>query len=149
MYFSRNSGTINKIVLCVMYSSDIGGILMAENKQYITQIQENGTVMISEDVIAAIVEHAVSEVEGVIGLNVKPGADIADLIGKKSWGKGMKINISADDTVSIDCNVTVGYGQSVVTVAKALQDGITNAVESMAGVKIAAVNVNVCGIARQ
>ena len=121
---------------------------MAENKQYITQIQENGTVMISEDVIAAIVEHAVSEVEGVIGLNVKPGADIADLIGKKSWGKGMKINISADDTVSIDCNVTVGYGQSVVTVAKALQDGITNAVESMAGVKIAAVNVNVCGIAR-
>ena len=36
---------------------------MAENKQYITQAQENGTVMISEDVIATIVTHAVVDVE--------------------------------------------------------------------------------------
>ncbi len=122
---------------------------MADNKQYITQVQENGNVMIFEDVIAAIVEHAVSEVEGVVGLNVKPGADIAELIGKKSWGKGMKITIGADDSVSIDCNVNVGYGQSVVSVANAVQEAICSAVESMAGVKIAAVNVNVCGIVRQ
>ena len=122
---------------------------MAENKQYITQTQENGTVMISEDVIAAIVEHAVADVEGVVGLNVKPGADIAELIGKKSWGRGMKISFSADDKVSIDCNITVSYGQSVVAVAKAVQEAITNAVESMAGVAIASVNVNICGIVRQ
>ena len=31
---------------------------MAEYKQYITQIQENGSVMISEDVVATIVAHA-------------------------------------------------------------------------------------------
>ena len=37
---------------------------MAENKQYITQAQENGSVMISEDVIATIVEQAIAEVEG-------------------------------------------------------------------------------------
>ena len=122
---------------------------MAENKQYITQVQENGTVMISEDVIAAIVEHAVTEVEGVIGLTSKPGADIAELIGKKNWGKGLKIAIGEDDKVSIDCNITVAYGQSVVAVAGAVQDAITTAVESMAGVSIAAVNVNVCGIVRQ
>ena len=122
---------------------------MAESKQYITQMQENGSVMISEDVIAAIVAHAVSDVEGVVGLNVKPGADIIDMIGKKNWGKGMKIVIGEQDELYIDCNVTVSYGQSVVGVAKAVQDAISNAVESMAGVKIAAVNVNVCGIVRQ
>ena len=122
---------------------------MAESKQYITQAQENGSVMISEDVIATIVAHAVSEVEGVVGLNVKPGADIADLIGKKNWGKGMKIFIGENDEISIDCNVTVCYGQSVVAVAKAVQDAVTGALESMAGVTISAVNVNVCGIVRQ
>ena len=122
---------------------------MAENKQYITQVQENGTVMISEDVISAIVEHAVTEVEGVIGLTSKPGADIAELIGKKKWGKGLKIAIGEDDKVCIDCNINVAYGQSVVAVAGAVQDAITTAVESMAGVSIAAVNVNVCGIVRQ
>ena len=122
---------------------------MAENKQYITQKQENGTVLISEDVIVTIIAHAVEEVEGVVGLNVKPGADIVELIGKKNWGKGLKITIGEEDELTVDCNITVAYGQSVVSVAKAVQDAVTNALESMAGVKIAAVNVNVCGIVRQ
>ena len=122
---------------------------MAENKQYITQVQENGSVMISEDVIATIVAHAACEVEGVVGLSVKTGADIAELIGKKNWGKGVKIVISEDNKLSIECNITINYGQSVVTVAKAAQDAICSAVESMTGVEILNVNVNVCGIVRQ
>lgn len=122
---------------------------MAETKQYITQNQENGTVMISEDVIATIVTHAVVDVDGVVGLDIKPGADIAELIGKKNWGKGVKITISEDDELSIDCNITVAYGHSVVDVAKAAQDAINSAVESMTGAAISAVNVNVCGIVRQ
>ena len=122
---------------------------MAENKQYITQVQENGTVLISEDVIATIVAHAVEEVEGVIALNAKPAADIIELIGKKGWGKGLKITIGEDDALDIDCNITVAYGYSVVTVANSVQEAVTTALESMAGVKINAVNVNVCGIIRQ
>ena len=121
---------------------------MAENKQYVAQVQDNGAVMISEDVIATIVAHAVEEVEGIVGLNVKPGADIIEMIGKKSWAKGLKISIAEDNSLSVDCNVTVAYGHSVVAVAKAVQDAVTNALESMAGVAITAVNVNVCGIVR-
>ena len=100
---------------------------MAENKQYVTQAQDNGAVMISEDVIATIVAHAVEEVEGIVGLNVKPGADIIEMIGKKNWGKGLKIVISEDDSLIIDCNVNVAYGYSVVAVANAVQDSVTNA----------------------
>ena len=122
---------------------------MAENKQYITQLQENGSVMISEEVISTIVEHAVLDVEGIVSLSVKPGADIAEIIGKKSWAKGLKINISENDELSIDCNVVIAYGQSVVTVAKAVQEAVTGAIESMTGVKVSGVNVNVCGIVRQ
>ncbi len=122
---------------------------MAENKQYITKVHEQGTVMISEDVVGTIVAHAIEDVEGVVGLSTKPGADIADLIGKKNWGKGLKVVISEDDTIAIDCNVTVAYDQSVVAVAKAVQEAVTAAVESMTGVKVSAVNVNVCGIVRQ
>ena len=122
---------------------------MAENKMYVTQIQENGSVLISEDVITTIVVHAIEEVEGVVGLNAKPGADIVEMIGKKNWGKGLKISIGDEDAITVDCNITVAYGQSVVTVAGAVQTSVTNALESMAGVQIAAVNVNVCGIVRQ
>lgn len=122
---------------------------MAENKQYITQVRENGSIMISEDVIATIVARAVSDVEGVVNLSVKPGADIAELIGKKNWGKGVKVVITDEDELSIDCNVNVGYGQNVVTIAKQVQDAIYDAIENMTGVEIKSINVNVCGIVRQ
>ena len=122
---------------------------MADNKQYTTQIQENGTVMISEDVIATIVANAVKDVEGVAGLNVKPGADIAEMIAKKNWGKGMKITIGQDDKLFVDCNINVIYGQNVVSVATAVQEAVTAALESTTGVKVSEVNINVSGIVRQ
>lgn len=122
---------------------------MADNKQYISQDQEQGSVHISEDVIATIVANAVADVEGIVGLSVKPGADIADMIGKKNWGRGMKISIDENNALTIDCNVNIGYGVSVVNVAKSVQDAVTAAVESTTGVKVTAVNINVCGIIRQ
>jgi uncharacterized alkaline shock family protein YloU len=61
----------------------------------------------------------------------------------------MKITIGENDELYIDCNVNVGYGQSVVTVAKSVQDAVTAALVSTAGVTVATVNVNVCGIIRQ
>ena len=115
---------------------------MAEYKQYITQVQENGNVMISEDVIATIVENTLTEVEGV----VKGGADV---VGKKSWGKGIRIAIAEDNSLTIGCNIIVGYGESVINVAKAVQESITMAVESVTGVTVSDVNVNVCGIVRK
>ena len=115
---------------------------MAEYKQYITQIQENGNVMISEDVIATIVEQTLTEVDGV----VKGGADV---VGKKSWGKGLRIAIAEDNSLSIGCNVIVAYGQSVLEVAKSVQASVANAVESVTGVTVKDVSVNVCGIAKK
>ena len=115
---------------------------MAENKQYITQIQEGGNVMISEDVVATIVEHTLTEVDGV----VKGGSEV---IGKKSWGKGLRIAIAEDNSVSIGCNVIVNYGESVVDVAKSIQEAVSTAVESVTGVSVKDVHVNVCGIVRK
>ena len=122
---------------------------MADNKTYITHTQEYGAVMISEDVISTIVTHAIGDVEGVVSLSTKPGADIAELIGKKNWGKGMKITIGDDDVLFVDCNIVVAYGQSVVAVAKAVQESVTAALESTTGVKVGKVNVNVCGITQK
>ena len=122
---------------------------MAENKQYITQAQENGSVLISEDVIMDIVSLSVAEVEGVAGVSTKPGADSVELIGVKNWGRGLKVTIREDEQLIVDCNVNVKYGYSVVEVAQAVQDAVSSAIESMTNIKAAAVNVNVCGIVRQ
>lgn len=122
---------------------------MAENKQYITQVQDNGRVMISEDVIATIALQALTDIEGFVGLSVKPGADIIDMLSKKNWGKGLKVTIGEADELNIECNALISYGASVVNVAKALQDAIISAISSMTGVTAVTVNINVCGIVRQ
>ena len=110
---------------------------MADNKQYITNTQDNGSVLISEDVISTIVTRAAEEVEGVAGLS--NGA-------KKTWGKTVKIIITEENQLFIDCNINVNYGQSVVKVATAVQEAISAAIYSMTGIKVSSVNVNVCGI---
>ena len=121
---------------------------MAENKQYIEKVQDDGTVLISEDVVSNIVAQAMKDVEGVVALSQKAGVEIVDLISKKNWGKSIKIEISDDNKVSISCGILIGYGQSVVTVAQAVQSAVSAALESTTGVKVSGVNVNVCGIVR-
>lgn len=122
---------------------------MADNKQYITHVKDGGSIQISEDVISTIVLQSLNDIEGYAGTTVKPGADIVELIGKKNWGKGVKVTITEDDSVCIDCNVLISYGHSVVAVATAIQESVANAVRSMTGVTSVNINVNVCGIVRQ
>ena len=94
-----------------------------------------------------------TELKAVITVNAKSASakEVGALIIKNAASvcDGYKVTIGEDDALTVDCNITVAYGQSVVSVAGAVQAAVTNALESMAGVKIAAVNVNVCGIIRQ
>ena len=122
---------------------------MAENKQYIINPQENGCIMISEDVISKIVLQAMTDVEGYVSAGAKPGMDIIELIGRKNWGKGVKVTVGEDNQLCVDCNVIVSYGSNVMSVATAIQEAAVSALASMVGLEMVSVNVNVCGIARQ
>ncbi len=122
---------------------------MAEMKQYVMQSQENGAVLISEDVIATIATNTISDMEGVVGLCIKQGRDLSDVLSKKNRNRGLVISIDQDNAATIDCNVNIEFGQTVVTVAQNIQTAVTAAIESATGIKVNAVNVNVCGIIRQ
>lgn len=117
---------------------------MSENKEYISQELENGSIQISEDVIVSIAAMAAQEVEGVYGLGGS-GSDLAKLT-KKSVGKDVRVEISDADEISIDCYIIVLYGHSVVDVAKAVQEAVASAVESTTGRAVKDVNVSVGGI---
>ena len=120
---------------------------MSENKEYISQIQEKGSLHISEEVIMSIAAMAALEVEGVSGLGVGRGSDIAEMLGKKNPGKGIRITIDEANSITVDCSIVVKMGQSVIDVAKAVQEAVTSSVESVTGLKIIEVNVTVAGVA--
>ncbi|MCD7859034.1 MAG: Asp23/Gls24 family envelope stress response protein [Firmicutes bacterium] len=119
---------------------------MADNK-YIIHEQENGSIRILEEVVAAIAAQAVREVEGVADSTAKSGADFV-MLGKKGSSKGVKVEIADGNEVRISCSILVEYGQSVPGVACAVQESVRSHVESMTGITLAAVNVNVSGIVR-
>jgi uncharacterized alkaline shock family protein YloU len=118
---------------------------MSDAKEYLVQPDEKGTVNISEEVVAAIAALAVSEVEGVYGLSSSFTADLAELLGKKNLAKGVKLSID-EKVVTVECFVVITYGFEIPTVAAGIQDSVITAIESMTGLKVAAVNVDICGI---
>lgn len=119
---------------------------MADLKEYLIQAEENGSIMISEEVIASIASIALREVEGVYGLSTSTSLDISSILGKKNFRKGISVSFK-EDGMEISCNLVVKMGSAVMTVAKAVQEAISEEITSMTGVRPSRVNVNVCGIA--
>ena len=120
---------------------------MAENKEYFTQEMENGSIQISEDVVASVTGMAVLEVDGVCGLSSSIGTDIAEMLGMKTLSKGVRLSTTETGALRIDCDVVSKFGQNIFELAKNVQENVKSSVESVTGLRVAEVNVTVCGIA--
>ena len=124
---------------------------MADNKEYMTLSEENGSIQIAEEVIAAIAVGAVREVEGVSGMMTNLGGSVTDLVNNKKnaqkGAKGVKIDMT-NEALILNLYLTVQYGHAIPEVAENAQKAVSAALESATGVAVDAVNVNVSGIAR-
>ena len=120
---------------------------MAENREYYSQTLENGSIQISDEVLASVAAAAVLEVEGVCGLSSSIGTDIAEMLGKKMLSKGVRLSGDESDALIIDCDVVAKFGTAVIELAKNVQSNVRSSVESITGMPVSQVNVNICGIA--
>ena len=121
---------------------------MSDNKEYVSCSEELGNVHISEEVLAAIAAAAALEVDGVSSLAANLGSDIAELLGKKNLTKGIHVK-TEENKVAVELSVLINYGHTIPEVGRAIQENVKNAVESMTGLDVDAVNVNVGGITLQ
>ena len=122
---------------------------MGESKEYMTLPEENGSINISEEVIAAIAVGAVREVEGVSGMMTNLGGSVTDLVTNKKnaqkGAKGVKIDMTGT-TLTLDLYLTVKYGFAIPEVAENAQKSVSSAVEAMTGCAVGTVNVHVGGV---
>ena len=121
---------------------------MGESKDYMTLPEQNGSVNIAKDGIAAVAVDAVREVEGVSGMMTSMGG-VMDLVDKKNAQKGLKgvrISVSEENQLTLDLYLTVNYGVSIPETAENAQKAVATAVEDMTGCKVSAVNVHVGGV---
>ena len=122
---------------------------MGESKEYMTLPEENGSINISEEVIAAIAVGAVREVEGVSGMMTNLGGSVTDLVNNRKnaqkGAKGVKIDMTGA-ALELDLYLTVQYGHPVTEVAENAQKAVIAAVEGMTGCTVGAVNIHVGGV---
>ena len=114
---------------------------MGDNKEYMTLPEENGSINISEEVIAAIAVGAAREVEGVSGMMTSLGNSVTDLMTNKKnaqrVAKGVKIDMS-EASLNMDLYLTVQYGNPIPEVAENVQKAVISAVEAMTGCTVGA-----------
>lgn len=109
------------------------------------QKAELGRVEISPEVIEIISGIAAAEVEGVATMRGSFASGVAERLGRKNHGKGVKVELG-EDGVKVDISVIMIYGVSIPEVARKIQDNVHQTLQSMTGIDIRAINVHIVGV---
>jgi len=107
-----------------------------------------GSVRIHNNVISVIAHEAADNVPGVIELSGTLVDGLADIIGKRSRDRGIRVAVQSENTITIELTVVLEYGVNIPETCGALQNEVRTSVEEMTGKKVQAVNVSVQGIRR-
>ena len=107
--------------------------------------ETNGTISFANDVISTIVGLATVEIDGVAGMSGGLVDGITELLGNKNFSKGIKVEVGKEE-VAVDINIVVKYGVSIPEVCQNIQQSIIKAVETMTGLKVVEVNIQIAGI---
>lgn len=119
-------------------------VVVEENVENVKETEVNG-IKIAEDVVAKIAGIAAAEVKGVFGMNGGLVEGISEMLGKKSYSKGVKVQVNDKDT-NIDLFIIVEYGCRIPDIAWEIQNRVKSSVENMTGLKVQEVNIHVQGV---
>ncbi len=108
---------------------------------------ENGEIIIENEVIAQYAGHAALGCVGIVGMATISMRDgIAKLLKGDSISKGVNVVIDEDNDLSIDFHIIVAYGVSISTVCDNLISTVKYSVEEMTGLEVKAINIFVEGV---
>lgn len=118
-----------------------------ESNEFIKEDKTSlGSIRIADEVVKVIAGLAAIEVKGVAGMSGGLVGGITEMLGRKNLAKGIKVEVGEKET-AVDMYVIIDYGVKIPDVAAEIQEKVKNAVESMTGLVVVEVNVNVQGVA--
>lgn len=104
-----------------------------------------GTIHIADEVVSIIAGLAATEVEGVAGMSGGIAGGIAEILGRKNFSKGVKVEVGEKEA-AIDLYIIVKYGVRIPDIALNVQEAVKAAIENMTGLSTVEVNVHVQGV---
>ena len=104
-----------------------------------------GRIEVAPAAIASIVNHAVRQCYGVVGMANRNLADgISHLLSRESR-QGIEVTIE-DTVIVIDVYVVIEYGMRISAVANSIKNTVSFQIEQALGIPVKAVNVYVQGL---
>ena len=104
-----------------------------------------GTIRVADEVVSIIAGLATTEVEGIAGMSGCLAGGIAEILGRKNFSKGVKVEVGEKEA-AVDLYIIVKYGIRIPEVALAAQENVKRAIEAMTGLTVVEVNVHVQGV---
>ena len=104
-----------------------------------------GAVRIADEVVSIIAGLAATEVDGIAGMSGGIVGGIAELLGRKNFAKGVKVEVGEKEA-AVDLYIIVKYGVRIPDVALAVQENVKQAIETMTGLAVVEVNIHVQGV---
>ncbi|MDD6101983.1 MAG: Asp23/Gls24 family envelope stress response protein [Clostridiales bacterium] len=105
-----------------------------------------GNVIIADDVIASIAGVAATEVEGVASMSGNITNEIVGKLGVKNLSKGVGVELTDEDVVSVKLTLNLRYGYSIPKTSLEVQEKVKAQVENMTGLKVSCVDIKIAGI---
>ena len=104
-----------------------------------------GSIRIADEVVGIIAGLAATEIEGIAGMSGGLVGGIAEMLGKKNFAKGVKVEVGEREA-AVDLYIIVKYGVRIPDVALAVQENVKKAIETMTGLSVVEVNIHVQGV---
>ena len=114
----------------------------------IYQENQNGAVSVANNVYTEIAGIAASNcfgVKGMVARSVKDG--LFHLLRKEAMGKGVKVEMHEDNTVSIDVHIMVDSGVNMNAVGSSIISEVHYKVQSLTNTEVRDVNVFIDALA--
>ena len=106
-----------------------------------------GIITINPEVIAKYAGSVAVECFGVVGMaavNMKDG--LVKLLKRESLTHGIQIEISDENSLTLNFHVIVAYGVNILSVSDNLMNNVKYKVEAFTGMKVEKINIYVEGV---
>ncbi len=105
-----------------------------------------GITIIDDHVLASIAGLSAMECYGVVGMVTRSSAGgLVELLRREQSSKGVKVQTS-DNMISIELHVIVEFGTRISVVANNIIEKVKYSIESLTGMSVNTVNVNIQGV---
>lgn len=111
--------------------------------QIMTESYENiGKIEVAPEVLATIAQHTTLRVDGVEKMAPVP-ADVARLFRRENRHNGILLELTDHNSVKFDIYVIMSPHINIMETSKRLQTAVLEAIDTMVGVAVDAVNIHV------